>query len=92
MVVRGYRLALRGGFNNITGHSNPNVVDNVVGGPTYLNEYGGPEPRAEFSTAFPRPRVKNNSPHVETRGCAADVRHRPQVIWIQEIVIVGHQP
>ena len=41
LVIRNYRLAVRAGFNNITGHSNPNVVDNVVGGPTYLQEYGG---------------------------------------------------
>jgi len=40
-TLRGYSLALRGGFNNITGHQNANVVDNVVGGPTYLHEYGG---------------------------------------------------
>ena len=41
LSVRGYRVAVRAGFNNITGHSNPNVVDNVAGGPTYLREYGG---------------------------------------------------
>jgi Carboxypeptidase regulatory-like domain len=40
-TLRGYRLALRGGFNNITGHQNSNVVDNVVGGPTFLRQYGG---------------------------------------------------
>ena len=39
--MRGYRVAVRAGFNNITGHFNPNVVDNVVGGPTFLREYGG---------------------------------------------------
>ena len=41
LSVRGYRVAVRAGFNNITGHSNPNVVDNVVGGTTFLREYGG---------------------------------------------------
>ncbi len=41
LVVRTYRLALRVGFNNITGHFNPSVVDNVVGGPTFLEESGG---------------------------------------------------
>ena len=41
LTVRGYSVAVRGGFNNITGHFNPNVVDNVLGGPTYLREYGG---------------------------------------------------
>ena len=40
-TLRGYILALRGGFNNITGHLNANVVDNVVGGPTFLREYDG---------------------------------------------------
>ena len=27
LSVRGYRLALRGGFNNITGHFNPTAAD-----------------------------------------------------------------
>lgn len=45
LSCRGYRLALRAGFNNITGHFNPTVVDNVVGGATYLREYNG-QPRA----------------------------------------------
>jgi hypothetical protein len=52
LSVRGYRLALRGGFNNITGHSNPNVVDNVVGGPTYLQEYGGQARALNFRLRF----------------------------------------
>src|SRR5580692_1675994 len=38
LVVRTYRLALRVGFNNITGHFNPTVVENVVGGSTFLEE------------------------------------------------------
>jgi hypothetical protein len=38
---RQYLFALRGGFNNITNHSNPNVVNNVEGGPGYLHVYGG---------------------------------------------------
>jgi hypothetical protein len=41
LSLRGYRMAVRAGFNNVTGHFNPNVVDNVLGGPTYLREYGG---------------------------------------------------
>lgn len=45
LSVRGYHLALRGGFNNVTNHFNPNVIDNVVGGATYLREYNG-QPRA----------------------------------------------
>jgi Carboxypeptidase regulatory-like domain len=42
---RGYHLALRAGFNNITGHFNPTVVNNVVRGSTYLREYNT-QPRA----------------------------------------------
>jgi hypothetical protein len=45
LSYRGYRVALRAGFNNITGHFNPTLVDNVLGGSTYLLEYGG-QPRA----------------------------------------------
>ena len=45
LSVRGYRLALRGGLNNLTGHFNPTVVDNEVGGATFLREYNG-QPRA----------------------------------------------
>jgi hypothetical protein len=41
LSIKGYHLAVRAGFNNITGHYNPNVVDNVVGGPNFLYEYGG---------------------------------------------------
>jgi hypothetical protein len=35
-----YRFAVRGGFNNITGHQNPTTVENVVGSPHFLNYYG----------------------------------------------------
>ena len=52
LTVRGYRLALRGGFNNITGHFNPNIVDNVVGGPTYLQESGGQSRALNFRVRF----------------------------------------
>ncbi len=52
LSIRGYHVALRGGFNNITGHSNPNVVDNVVGGPTYLNQYGGQARALNFRLRF----------------------------------------
>jgi hypothetical protein len=41
LVVRTYRLAVRAGFNNITGHFNPTVVENIVNSPTYLGESGG---------------------------------------------------
>ena len=36
LTVRGYVVAVRGGFNNITGHLNPITVDNVVGGPDFF--------------------------------------------------------
>jgi len=45
-------VAVRGGFNNITGHSNPNVVDNVVGGPTFLQQYGGQARALNFRLRF----------------------------------------
>jgi hypothetical protein len=38
--LRTYRFAVRGGFNNITGHKNPTTVENVVGSPRFLNYYG----------------------------------------------------
>jgi hypothetical protein len=33
--------AVRAGFNNITNHRNPNVVNNVIGSPEFLNYFGG---------------------------------------------------
>jgi hypothetical protein len=45
LPVRGHLIAVRAGFNNVTGHFNPTVVDNVVGGGTYLREYNG-QPRS----------------------------------------------
>jgi hypothetical protein len=39
-VLRGYRFALRGGFNNITDHANPTAVNNVVGAPQFLQFLG----------------------------------------------------
>jgi len=35
-----YRFALRGGVNNLTGHQNPTVVNNIVESPNYLMFYG----------------------------------------------------
>jgi hypothetical protein len=37
---RGRRLALRGGFNNITGHQNPTQVNSTIGSPQFLTYYG----------------------------------------------------
>lgn len=45
LSIRGYRLSVRAGFNNITGHFNPTLVENVEGGVDYLREYNG-QPRA----------------------------------------------
>jgi hypothetical protein len=39
-TLRGYRLALRGGVNNATGHRNPTAVNNTVGSPNFLQLYG----------------------------------------------------
>jgi hypothetical protein len=39
-VFRGYRFALRGGFNNITDHANPTAVNNVIGAPQFLQFIG----------------------------------------------------
>jgi hypothetical protein len=52
LVVHGYRLAIRGGFNNITGHQNSNVVNNVVGGVSYLTQYGGQSRALNFRLRF----------------------------------------
>lgn len=40
MHLWGYRFALRGGFNNITNHKNPTVVNNILGSPRFLTYYG----------------------------------------------------
>ena len=37
---RNKRLALRGGFNNITNHGNYTIVRNIVGAPGFLTYYG----------------------------------------------------
>ena len=34
------RVALRGGFNNITNHRNPTTVNNVLGAPQFMQFYG----------------------------------------------------
>jgi hypothetical protein len=44
LTIRGYRLGVRGGLNNLTGHFNPTLVNNVAGSPVYLSEYNG-QPR-----------------------------------------------
>jgi hypothetical protein len=52
LVIRGYSLALRAGFNNITGRQNSNIVDNVLGSPTFLRESGGQARAINFRLRF----------------------------------------
>jgi hypothetical protein len=40
--LAGRRVALRGGFNNITNHRNPTTVNNVIGAPEFMQFYGSP--------------------------------------------------
>ena len=42
------RLALRAGFNNITGHNNPTVVNSTIGAPNFLKFYGSDRRRLVF--------------------------------------------
>jgi hypothetical protein len=35
-----YRFAIRGGMNNVTGHRNPTVVNNIVESPNFMTFYG----------------------------------------------------
>jgi hypothetical protein len=39
-TFRGYRLALRVGVNNLTGHPNPSAVNNMIGAPQYMQFLG----------------------------------------------------
>jgi len=40
LTVMKYRVALRGGFSNITNHRNPTVVNNVIGAPQFMQYFG----------------------------------------------------
>jgi hypothetical protein len=40
VTIRGYRFALRGGADNLTGHKNPTAVSNVIGSPTFQQFLG----------------------------------------------------
>jgi hypothetical protein len=40
ITLRGYRFALRGGIDNLTGQANPTAVNNVTGGPQFLQFLG----------------------------------------------------
>ncbi|MBI2688428.1 MAG: TonB-dependent receptor [Acidobacteria bacterium] len=52
MTIRGYRIGLRGGLINITGHRNPNVVNNVIGSPLFLQMHGGQRRALNFRVRF----------------------------------------
>ncbi len=39
-TLRGYRLGLRVGVNNVTDRRNPTAVNNIIGAPNYLQFYG----------------------------------------------------
>ena len=52
MTIRGYRIGIRGGFINITGHNNPNVVNNVAGSPDFYKMYGGQRRALNFRIRF----------------------------------------
>ena len=39
-VFRGYRLAIRVGFNNLTDHENPTAVNNTIGSAQFLQFFG----------------------------------------------------
>ena len=39
-TLAGYRFAVRGGMNNITGQANPTAVTNTIGSPQYLTFFG----------------------------------------------------
>lgn len=41
IALRGQWWGVRFGFNNITNHKNPNVVNNVIGSPQFLQTFGG---------------------------------------------------
>jgi hypothetical protein len=40
ITLRGYRFALRGGIDNLTGQANPTAVNNVAGAPQFLEFLG----------------------------------------------------
>ena len=42
LTVGKYRVALRGGFTNITNHRNPTAVNNIIGSPQFLQYFGSP--------------------------------------------------
>lgn len=51
-TLRGYRLGLRVGFNNITNSRNPTAVTNVIGSPQYLQFFGNEGRHLQFRIRF----------------------------------------
>jgi len=51
-TLRGYRLGLRVGFNNITNSRNPTAVNNVIGSPQYLQFLGNEGRHLQFRIRF----------------------------------------
>lgn len=47
-VLGGHRWALRAGFNNLTNHRNPNVVNSNMDSPNFLHYYGGQKRSLNF--------------------------------------------
>jgi hypothetical protein len=47
-VLRGHRWALRAGFNNLTNHRNPNVVNSNMDSANFLQYYGGQKRSVNF--------------------------------------------
>ena len=43
-----HRVALRGGFTNITNHRSPTVVNNTIGAPQFMQYFGTPGRHAIF--------------------------------------------
>jgi len=56
-VFRGHRWAFRAGFNNLTNHQNPNVVNSNLGSVHFLQFYGGQHRSMNFAS-LAGPQVK----------------------------------
>ncbi len=50
-----HHVALRGGFNNITNHQNPSVVNSTIGASNYLSYYGSQGRHVVFRLRWLRP-------------------------------------
>jgi len=52
VALRGDRMTLRGGINNVSGHFNPAAVQTIVGGADYLREYNAQPRSANLQIRF----------------------------------------